>query len=265
MLSTKIILMPETDLWVFRHGHSRSNRSKDRSLLFPRLVSLAYKHLGRETAFQLTHFIDLIREKHTPYSVGDKNTPLEPIGHTQAYMTGLAMPGKGIHPNIILCSTHFRTRQTAAEIIAGYKQVTDKTLPIIYMDFLVERNSGTTHGFPRAYYSVLFPKSHALYAKDKYAFRPPGGESMIDVQYNRIRPNIHKELAKHKGVIAIVGHGLTNSTINAELTGKDIRKVRLGSPNLGVYNFKKYWGQKLWKISDKYDGSTPLVKMVETN
>ncbi len=243
------------EIYLFRHGHSQANAERFRKIPFPKFFLLIRKVFGFSITVKLIQILDRLRGHNHKYPTIDKDTPLEPLGIEQALLTGKILAEKSILPDLILCSDYLRTRQTANGIIKGIETQIGKKLPIqiLYSTLIIERDGGYEYGYPLSYYPVLFPETNEMYQKSpKLDFRPPGGESIRDVRYNRI-PELKKILdSLNFKTLFIVGHGVTNSTIVSLLTGEDIENVRIGSPNLGVYRFTSQPESDKWELDPKF-------------
>lgn len=255
-----------SEIYIFRHGNSRANASRDRTLPCGNMFSVARRWLGYDAALKMVQRFDALRNKCTPFEVKDRDIPLTEIGYNQARLTGKEVAALGILPDLLLVSTYRRTRETAAGILAGIQEVTEQDFSrlVLLTDIIVERKSGYTSGFPRAYFGVLFPEVDRAYRNgNKIDFRPPGGESIYDVRFKRI-PGLHDILGRISfATLFIVGHGITNTCIRSLLTGEDIYKIRLGSPNLGVYHFIQADGKdQPWVLDPKLDGSEPISSAI---
>jgi|GEM_PF-1830090 broad specificity phosphatase PhoE len=249
------------EIYLFRHGNSRSNASRDRSLPLSGLFSSLRETFGYETALTLIQRFDALRGKFTPFEVPDHDIPLTKVGRQQARQTGIELARQMILPDFILVSSYRRTIETAEGILAGIKEVTGQDLAYLVLktDLIIERSSGQTSGFPKAYYRVLFPEVDSQFrTTDKVDFRPPGGESIHDVRFNRLPPLLDLLGKVNFTRLFVVGHGLTNTCIRSLLTGEDIRKIRVGSPNLGVYHFTRIERETLWTLDPKLDGSQSI-------
>jgi len=243
------------EIYLFRHGHSQANAERNRKILFPKLCSFVRDKFGFTAAVKLIQFFDKIRGYNNHYPLEDDSIPLEDLGIEQAELTGKILADKNIIPDLILCSDYLRTRQTTDGILQGIKEKTGKNFNnrILYSKLIVERSSGSEYGYPLSYYPVLFPETNKIYkSTPKLDFRPPGGESIRDVRYNRI-PKL-QEVLKHLEfkTLFIIGHGVTNSTIVSLLTGEDIEKVQIGNPNLGVYRFTSDGLSDKWELDPDF-------------
>lgn len=243
------------EIYLFRHGHSQANAERFRKIPFPKFFLIIRKVFGLLITVRLIQILDRLRGYNNKYPTVDKDTPLEPLGIEQAELTGKILADKNIMPDLILCSDYLRTRQTTDGILRGIETKTGKNLTnrILYSKLLVERSSGIEYGYPLSYYPVLFPETNKIYqTTHKLDFRPPGGESIRDVRFNRIPELL--EILQHLEfkTLFIIGHGVTNSTIVSLLTGEDIEKVQIGNPNLGVYRFTSDGLKNKWELDPDF-------------
>lgn len=243
------------EIYLFRHGHSQANAERFRKIPLTKFFLLIRKVFGFSITVKLIQILDRLRGHNHKYPTLDKDTPLEPLGIEQAELTGEALAEKEIFPDLILCSDFLRTRQTTSGIIKGIEKKLNRKLEVqvLYSTLIVERDSGYEYGYPLSYYPVLFPETNEMYQKTpKLDFRPPGGESIRDVRYNRI-PELKQILdSLQYKTLFIVGHGVTNSTIVSLLTGEPIENIRIGSPNLGVYRFTSDDKSDKWELDPKF-------------
>ncbi|MDD5457462.1 MAG: phosphoglycerate mutase family protein [Candidatus Margulisbacteria bacterium] len=258
-------IIAEKQIFIFRHGHSKANTSRFRRILFPGFFKILREYFGFQVALKGVQLVDRFRNKHTPFRQPDYKIPLEPIGKIQAELTGRELATLGIIPDLIVSSDYLRTRQTTAGIIKGFKAVSgvDLTSRILYSELIVERRSGKTSGYPQEYYPILFPEVQQKFeTESRLTFRPPDGESILDVRNNRIPDLAHIINLLNFKTLFIVGHGLTNSTIRSLLTQEDMAEVRIGSPNLGVYKFVLDTAKNIWVLDQNLDGSTPISEKI---
>ena len=255
------------EIYLFRHGHSQANAERNRKILFPKFFSFIRNSFGLSITLKLIRFIDTIRGYNNNYPLADENIPLENLGKDQAELTGKILADKNIIPDLILSSDYLRTRQTTDGILNGFKIQTGKFLEnrVLYSKLIIERSSGVEYGYPLSYYPVLFPDTNAMYqTTPKLDFRPPGGESIRDVRFNRIPELLNILQHLEFKTLFIIGHGVTNSTIVSLLTGEDIENIRIGTPNLGVYRFTSDGASDKWILDPNFkngktiDPSTPF-------
>ncbi|MBI2597944.1 MAG: histidine phosphatase family protein, partial [Candidatus Diapherotrites archaeon] len=73
--------------------------------------------------------------------------------------------------------------------------------------------------------------------KNKYNFKPLGGESFAEMDKNRIKPFVNEIKKKHKNhTIAIIAHSGTNRLIMGSILGLKIEeKVNIWQPNECIY------------------------------
>lgn len=123
---------------------------------------------------------------------GRTDQPLTQLGHEQAQL--LAQRSKELKIDLVISSPMLRARQTAAPAAAmhGLEVLTD--------DRLIEQDYGIYEGVSRCDAGFLGNKRH-------FAFRYPGGESMMDVAY-RVYGLLDELKCKYAGKnILIVCHG----------------------------------------------------------
>lgn len=120
----------------------------------------------------------------------------EGLGQAEAlarWLKGASLAGLSVSPTR-------RTRETAAPLAAatGLRPVEVKELR--------ERGFGAWDGLAFDEVERLDPSGYRAWKTDPVAFRPPGGESIADLQA-RVVASVHGLLAHHPGgVIAVVTH-----------------------------------------------------------
>ncbi len=222
--------------------------------------------VGFKLTLKAVQLVDKFRNKNTPFEHPDNLIPLEKLGYHQANITGKELGKKNIIPDLILCSDYLRTRQTTETILKGIKSITgiDLQPKVLYSKLIVERNAGITEGFPKAYYSVLFPEINNEYAaKTNLEFRPPEGESILDVRYNRIPPLMDLINSLNFNTLFIVAHARTNACIRSLLTGEEMQTVKLGMPNLGVYRFLFNQESAGWDLDTEHHSGQPISDKIQ--
>ncbi len=123
---------------------------------------------------------------------GTTDLPLNELGLEQAEL--LAQRTKDLKIDVIISSTMLRARQTAAPIAALHG------LTVLEDSRLVEQNYGIYEGKSRFDEGFLANKRH-------FAYRYPGGESMLDVGY-RIYSLLEEVKVKYAGKnVLLVCHG----------------------------------------------------------
>ncbi len=137
------------------------------------------------------------RHGQTQWNLEDKvcgrtDLPLTEIGHAQAQL--LAQRTKELPIDVILCSPMLRARQTAAPTAALHG------LEILVDNRLIEQDYGIYEGVSRFDEGFLSNKRH-------FAYRYPGGESMMDVAH-RVYGLLEELNEKYEGKnVLLVCHG----------------------------------------------------------
>lgn len=142
------------ELLLVRHGESEGNVARDRALAG-----------GVET-------IDISWPR-------DCDVPLSARGKAQAVALGEWLATRGAAPDIILCSPYVRALETAQVLreAAGWPAV-----PLQTDERLREKEFGALNRLTRAGIAHRYPKElEARNVLGKFYYRPPGGESWIDV------------------------------------------------------------------------------------
>ena len=123
---------------------------------------------------------------------GRTDIPLTRLGQEQAQL--LAQRTKELKIDLIISSPMLRARQTAAPAAAMHG------LEILTDDRLIEQNYGIYEGVSRFDNGFLGNKRH-------FAYRYPGGESMMDVAY-RVYSLLQEIKEKYAGKnVLLVCHG----------------------------------------------------------
>ena len=123
---------------------------------------------------------------------GTSDLPLNELGWQQA--EALAEKCGAYHIDLIIASTMLRARQTAGAVAEKYG------IPVLTDARLVEQNYGIYEGMDRQTPGFLANKRH-------FAYRYPGGESMMDVAH-RIYGLLEDIKREHEGkTVLLVCHG----------------------------------------------------------
>ncbi len=136
---------------------------------------------------------------------GRVDVELSPLGRSQAAGLAERIRREGIHIDLIVCSPMRRARDTANAVAAV------NNAPIIVDARLIEQDYGDYEGVyidePR-FLDFLENKRH-------FAYRYPGGESMMDVAC-RVYPLLDELIRKHSDkTVLLVSHGGVSRLINA--------------------------------------------------
>ncbi|MGZ9063488.1 MAG: histidine phosphatase family protein, partial [Allosphingosinicella sp.] len=175
-------------LWIVRHGQSAGN-------------------VARDAADAAGHsIIDL--------DVRDVDVPLSELGHRQADALGhwfAALPEEE-RPEVVLTSPYVRARQTAEAICAAGGSVPGAKAPL-QDERLREREFGLIDRLTSRGLEELYPEQAKVRAAlGKFYYRPPGGESWVDValRIRSLRDSLAREhldkrvlLVTHEVVIVV--------------------------------------------------------------
>ena len=129
-------------------------------------------------------------------------------GMHQARLLGRALAGE--HYDVVHCSPLERAVLTMSLVLV--ERPGDRTLPIRFADSLREIHLGELQGAPHTAWKASI---HG----DPMTFRPPGGESWLDVQERATRYLREVVLADGDREILMVAHGGVNRGLIASLTG----------------------------------------------
>jgi broad specificity phosphatase PhoE len=206
-------------LWIVRHGQSAGNVARD-------MAEAAGLHL-----------IDI--------AVRDVDVPLSALGEEQADALGQwfgHMP-EAQRPSVILFSPYLRARETAQRIVvkAG---MSDASVTFIADERLREKEFGildrlTRHGIIQKYPELGEQRAHV----GKFYFRPPGGESWVDVIL-RLRSLLDTIIREYRGErVLIVAHQVIVNCFRYLLERMDEEQIlaidRAGDvPNCSVTSYE---------------------------
>jgi broad specificity phosphatase PhoE len=133
---------------------------------------------------------------------------LTDLGRRQAEAVGRWLAGLGADraPDVVWCSPYLRARQTW---LLAERELRDagRPLPCHRGDVrLRDRERGKLAGLTAAAVAERFPAEHEKEARDTLAYRPPGGESFLDVaaRLRGVLDGIEAD-RRHRRVL-IVGH-----------------------------------------------------------
>lgn len=169
-------------IWIVRHGQSAGNVARD-----------AAEAAGLP-------LIDI--------ATRDIDTPLSPLGVRQAQALGhwfRQMPDQE-RPNVVLCSSYVRARDTARIVLdAAGIDIDDITFNTD--ERLREKEFGVLDRLTKFGIVQKYPELHEQRAHvGKFYFRPPGGESWCDVilRLRSVLDTICREYRRER--VLIVGH-----------------------------------------------------------
>ena len=174
----------------------------------------------------------LVRHGETLWNVarrfqGWKNSPLTPLGETQAGVNGDLLARLGVEQ--LFASPLGRTRQTAG-IIAEKTGATTQ-----FDDRLREINVGDWGGLSLEEVSTQFADAWNARLLDPFNHRPPNGESRSDLA-ERVGPCIDEIVRAGVAGRAIVSHGITTRIIlNHVLDLSPETQAKFHVPNDVVY------------------------------
>jgi len=169
-------------LWIVRHGQSAGNVARD-----------AAERAGLP-------LIDI--------ATRDIDTPLSALGERQSEALGHwfgSLPEQQ-QPNVILCSSYVRARNTA-RILLDAARIDEDDITFIADERLREKEFGILDRLTRLGISAKYPELHQQRAHvGKFYFRPPGGESWCDVilRLRSVLDTICREYRRER--VLIVAH-----------------------------------------------------------
>lgn len=140
---------------------------------------------------------------------GSTETPLTPVGHQQARL--LADRLARVPLGRVYTSPQSRCR-IVADLVAGGRELSPRVL-----HDLREAEMGEWEGRGFDELAQLHPQARELWRSDP-AFRPPGGESALDV-WDRAAAALQTIVADGPGAALVVSHGLTLRSLVGVLAG----------------------------------------------
>ncbi|GAA3902385.1 histidine phosphatase family protein [Actinoplanes auranticolor] len=136
----------------------------------------------------------------------DADVPLSPTGREQAEAVGSWLSGlsPGERPQVAIVSPYLRTRQTAELALAG------TGIPAVVDERLRDRELGVLDLLTGRGVEARLPEEYARRARHgKFYYRPPGGESWVDVLL-RLRALLRELRQDHPGGrVLLFGHEAT--------------------------------------------------------
>ena len=169
-------------LWIVRHGESAGNVARDAA--------------------------ELARESWIELATRDVDTPLSPLGETQARALGAwfrALPVSE-RPSAVLSSPYLRSLRSA-ELIVDSAGPFPHTIRVVADERLREKEFGildrmTSFGIRQTYPMLSEQRQHV----GKFYFRPPGGESWCDVilRLRSVLDTLTRDYVKER--VLIVAH-----------------------------------------------------------
>ncbi|MGD9212160.1 MAG: histidine phosphatase family protein [Desulfobacteraceae bacterium] len=148
--------------------------------------------------------------------IGQTDLPLAIKGHQQAIC--LAEKFHKI-PISAIYTSDLQRCVTTAEYVGRICE-----LPPIYLPQLREIDLGLWEGVPFATIQKNCPEAYAERGHDIINFRPPGGESFMDLTL-RVIPILYKIVSISSGDILIVAHAGVNRVILSQAMGSDLKNL----------------------------------------
>ena len=163
-------------LIIVRHGESLFNREKDE------------RREGRRKQYS-----ERLR------SMRPFDFPLTRQGTTQARQAGLWISQHIGIPNIVYTSPFLRTRETSQELHRAFPHV-----PLVEDERVREKEFGMMELISQDEFSSRFPQEFTRRQHEgKYYYRPPGGESIPDVNL-RVHNFLSMLIREHAGETVVV-------------------------------------------------------------
>lgn len=170
---------------------------------------------------------------------GRLDSPLTDTGRAQARSTAETMRERGIER--LLCSPLGRARDTA--------HVVEKALGLVpeIDDDLCESDIGRWEGLTRDEVESAYPGELARREEDRLHYRPPGGESLVDML---VRARAVAGRLDGRTTL-IVAHSAINRVLVAALIGWEDRIADIYQPHHVIYRI------------DRAAGATEVTHLVE--
>ena len=186
----------------------------------------------------------LARHGETVWNAEDRyqgrlDSPLTDTGRAQAEAAALTMRGRGIER--LLCSPLGRARDTArvVENALGLRAEIDADL--------AESDIGRWEGLTRDEVESAYPGELARREEDRLRYRPPGGESLVDML---VRARAVAGRLDGRTTL-IVGHSAINRVLVAALIGWEDRIADIYQPHHVIHRI------------DRATGATEVTHLVE--
>lgn len=173
---------------------------------------------------------------------GRLDSPLTDTGRAQARSTAETMRGRGVER--LLCSPLGRARATAsvAERALGLVAEVDADL--------AESDIGGWEGLTRDEVEAAYPGELARREEDRLRYRPPGGESLVDML---VRARAVAGRLDGRTTL-IVAHSAINRVLVAALIGWEDRMADIYQPHHVIYRIDRDGGSA--EVTHLVDGAS---------
>ncbi|NVO00502.1 MAG: alpha-ribazole phosphatase [Geobacteraceae bacterium] len=165
--------------------------------------------------------------------IGQSDHPLNDTGRAQSEWWRREL--SRIPFSHICCSDLKRSMETAQ--IIGQRL----SVPLTILPGLREIDLGSWDGMPVSEVQQLYPQEYDVRGKDLAGFRPPGGESFIDLS-DRVTPILNKLIQHSEGNLLIIGHAGVNRVILCQLLGIPLANIFRLEQGYGCLNILEYFG-----------------------
>jgi alpha-ribazole phosphatase len=153
---------------------------------------------------------EIERDDELPRYIGQLDVPLSDEGRRQARELARCLSGAALGG--IYCSDLSRSLETAEQVGLG------TSAPVLARADLREVSLGEWEGRSFREISAGFPEQFRARGRDLGGFRPPGGESFLDLSQRVVRA-FHEILSSTSGDLLVVGHAGVNRLLLCHLLG----------------------------------------------
>ena len=163
--------------------------------------------------YRIVHLVrhgEIRRDDELPRAIGQLDVPLSEEGHRQGRELARCLSGAPL--GAICCSDLSRSMATA-ELVGQAAAA-----PVLVRADLREVALGEWEGRTFRDIAERFPEEYRARGRDLGGFRPPGGESFLDVSQRVVRA-FHEILSCTSGDLLLVGHAGVNRLLLCHLLG----------------------------------------------
>ncbi|MBF4694056.1 alpha-ribazole phosphatase [Fusibacter ferrireducens] len=182
--------------------------------------------MSKKTIYLIRHSRPVLADAQRRF-IGQTNLPLSEEGMIQAKALGRFFKDKNIEA--IYCSDLLRSHDTAMEIGA------QNNIRVQIISAFREIDLGRWEGETFSEIARCYPDEFKARGQDIGYFRPPGGESFIDLS-KRVLPIFEKIIRLEHQSVVIVGHAGVNRMILCNLLNIQMKNMFKINQNYGGIN-----------------------------